>query len=71
MTLDANLNVTGLDVRKIDPDYRDYCPTVYLAPDGTAHVYITDVEQRYGLRPVLMPFSLLEESRDDYGLILR
>ena len=71
MTLDADLNVTGLDVRKIDPDYRDYCPTVYLAPDGTAHVYITDVEQRYGLRPVLMPFSLLEESRDDYGLTLR
>ena len=71
MTLDENLNVTGLDVRKIDPAYRDYSPTVYLAPDGTAHVFISDVEHKYGLRPVLMPFSRLEKSSSNYGLALR
>ena len=69
MTLDAGLNVCGLDVRKIDPAYGDYGPGIYIAGDGTAWVYICDMKKR-GLRPVLIPFPQLEQSKEDYGLAL-
>ena len=71
MTVDADLNVCGLDVRAIDPAYRDYSPSVYLAPDGTAYVFIREPEIRKGLRPALVPFSVLEPYGENLGLALR
>jgi hypothetical protein len=68
LTLDENMNMRSLDVRKIDPAYRDYSPDVYLAQDGTAYVLINDMKNKPTLRPVLIPFSQMEKSRDDYGI---
>lgn len=70
MTLDTGLNVRSLDVRKIDPAYGEYSPAVYFAKDGTAWVFISDRKER-GLRPVLIPFPFLEQSRNNYGLTLQ
>ena len=72
MTLDDGLNMQELDVRKIDPVYDAYGATVYLAQDDTAYVMIYKTENKKGrLRPVLMPFELLDKSKDDHGLTLK
>lgn len=71
MTLDDDLNVAALDVRKIDPAYGDYCPQIYTAPDGTAWVLIRETAGNYGLLPVLIPFSKLKKSKSTYGLSVR
>ena len=70
MALDEDLNVTRLDVRKIDPAYGDYSPVVMVAADGTPYVYIESYSGEY-LYPVLIPFSKLKKSRQTYGLALR
>jgi len=67
MTVDAGMNIRGLDVRNIDPAYHDYSPRFYLAPDGTAYVFICDLNEKPTLHPVLIPFSILEH----YGLSLQ
>ena len=70
MTLDDDLNVVGLDVRKIDPEYGDYAPQIFTAPDGTPWVYITELAGDRGLWPVLIPFDKLKKSSKTYGLRL-
>ena len=70
MTLDEDLNVTRLDVRKIDPAYGDYDPDVLIASDGTPYVYIECYSNR-SLWPVLIPFSKLKKSNKTYGLRLQ
>ena len=50
---------------------RDYCPMVKTAPDGAVYVFICEYEGRKGLKPVLIPFSMLEKSKDDYGMTLQ
>ena len=71
MTLDEDLKVCKLDMRKVDPEYQDYDPRFYMAPDGTAYVIIQDMRDKKKLRPVLIPFSLLEESKETYGVDLQ
>ena len=71
MTMDGEMNLRGLDVRDIDPDYGAYMPGIYAAPDGTAWVLIFRPEAERGPRPVLIPFDLLEKSGDDRGLTLQ
>ena len=71
MTLDEDLNVCKLDMRKVDPEYQDYDPRYSMAPDGTAYVIIEDMRDKKKLRPVLIPFSLLEESKETYGVDLQ
>ncbi len=71
MTVDAGMNVVHLDVRNIDPAYGDYSPRIDLAPDGAAYVFICDMNKKATLHPVLIPFSKLEKSREDYGLTLQ
>ena len=72
MELDEGLNVRALDVRDIDPVYDAYNAAVYPAPDGTAYVMVCKTDNPGGrLRPVLIPFDLLEKSGDDHGLALR
>ena len=69
MEIDEDLNVRGLDVRKIDPDYRCYSPEILIASDGTPYVYIESMSDR-PLWPVLIPFSELKKSGKTYGLRL-
>lgn len=72
MTIDENLKVLDLDVRKIDPVYDAYGSSVYTAPDGTAYVMIYKTENKNSrLRPVLIPFDLLEKSEGSHGLVLQ
>ena len=71
MTLDEDLNVIDLDVRKIDPEYGCYDPMVFTAPDGTAWVYINDLTGKYNLWPVLIPFSMLQKSRNKPGITVK
>ena len=70
MTLDKDLNVLDLDVRKLSAVYRDYSPYMYLAPDGSAWVLIGDLEGKKKTRPMMIPFSELEKNGDDLGLTL-
>ena len=69
MTLDGNMNVSNLDVRKIDPAYGNYNPEIMIAPDGTPYVYIECYSGK-SLRPVLIPFTKLKKSGKSYGLKL-
>ena len=71
MTIDGDMNICDLDVRNIDPVYRDYSPMVKSAPDGAAYVFICEFEGRKGLKPVLIPFSMLEKSKDNYGITFK
>ena len=71
LTLDGNLNVTGIDVRKTDPRYGAYNTRVCLAPDGSAWTFVYDPAEPGRITPQLIPFRLLEEDRDDHGLALR
>ena len=70
MTLDEDLSVKKLEVRKIDPQYGEYDPQIYMAPDGTAYVLINEVVGNAGLPSVLIPFSELKKSSKTYGLTL-
>ena len=70
MEIDENLNVSRLDVRKIDPAYGDYGPEILIASDGTPYVFIQNYTDR-PLWPVLIPFSELEKSKKAYGLKLQ
>jgi hypothetical protein len=40
------MNICDLDIRNIDPVYRDYCPMVKTAPDGAVYVFICEYEGR-------------------------
>ena len=71
LKIDGEMNICDLDIRNIDPVYRDYCPMVKTAPDGAVYVFICEYEGRKGLKPVLIPFSMLEKSKDDYGMTLQ
>ena len=44
---------------------------VKTAPDAAVYVFICEYEGRKGLKPVLIPFSMLEKSKDDYGMTLQ
>ncbi len=70
MTLDKDLKVLDLDVRKLSAVYRDYSPSMYLAPDGSAWVLLGDLEGKKKTRPMMIPFSELEKNGDDLGLTL-
>ena len=70
MTLDRDLNVADLDVRELSAVYRDYSPGMYLAPDGSAWVMIGDLEGKKKTRPMMIPFSELKRSGEDFGLTL-
>ena len=69
MTIDENLNVSQLDVRKIDPDYRNYNPEILIASDGTPYVFVENMSETPRW-PVLIPFSELKKSNKTYGLRL-
>ena len=69
MEIDEDLNVSRLDVRKIDPAYRNYAPEILIASDGTPYVFIENYSDR-PLWPVLIPFSKLKKSNKTYGLRL-
>ena len=69
MEIDENLNVSRLDVRKIDPAYGDYGPCILTASDGTAYVFVESYADRR-LYPVLIPFDKLEKSKKTYGIKL-
>ena len=69
MTLDEEMNVKRLDVRKIDSEYGDYAPEILIASDGTPYVFIECYSGR-SLWPVLIPFSELKKSNKTYGLRL-
>ena len=71
LTLDADLKEYALDVRKTDPEYCEYSPGISMAPDGTAYVIINDTRNKKKLRPVMIPFSMLEESKETHGLEFR
>ena len=71
MTLDDNMNVTALDVRNIDPDYLGCEAKTYLTPDGFPYVYLFDRDHKDRVCPAVIPFSLAEESNDDYGITIR
>ena len=70
MTLDKDLNVLDLDMRKLSAVYRDYSPSMYLAPDGSAWVLLGDLEGKKKTRPMMIPFSELEKSGETFGLTL-
>ena len=71
MTLDEDLNVISLDVRKVDPEYGCYDPMIYTAPDGTAWVYVNKLAGKRSLWPVLIPFSMLKKSKNKPAVTLR
>ena len=58
--------------RKIDPEYGDYSPGIFLAQDGTPWAKIEEVNGEgggwLGLCPVLIPFDKLEKTDKTYGL---
>ena len=68
VTLDENMNETALDVRNIDPDYNGCDADIYLAPDGYPYVFLYNRDHPDAVRPAVVPFSLLDQSTDDYGL---
>ena len=68
MTLDENMNVTALDVRDIDPDYNGCEADIYLAPNGCPWVFLYNREHPDTICPAVVPFFLLDRSRNDYGL---
>ena len=68
MTLDENMNVTALDVRDIDPDYNGCEADIYLAPNGSPWVFLYNREHPDAIRPAAVPFFLLDQSGEDYGL---
>ena len=70
-TREFKMNICDLDIRNIDPVYRDNIPMVKTAPDGAVYVFICECEGRKGLKPVLIPLSMLEKSKDDYGMTLQ
>ena len=74
LTLNSDLQVIRQDIRKIDPEYGDYEPMIYLTPDGTAYVSFCEVRSGdaswQGLSPVMIPFSQLEKTDKTYGLKL-
>ena len=71
MTLDENMNVTGLDVRNIDPDYLG-CEAVFsLTAAGFPYVYLYNRWHPDAVRPVVIPFSQLEPAEENYGLALK
>ena len=69
MTIDEHLNVTHLDVRKLDAAYGDYSPEILIASDGTPYVYIESYSKR-SLWPVLIPFASLKKNGNTCGLKL-
>ena len=71
MTLDADMNVTDLEVRNIDPDYAGCEAEIYLTPGGFPYVYLFNRDKPGKIRPVVIPFSLPEKSSDTLGLILQ
>ena len=72
MTIDDEMHVQNLDIRKIDPVYDAYGAGIYTAQDRTAYVMIYKTDNTNGrLRPVLIPFDLLEKSEDDHSLTLQ
>lgn len=68
VTLDENMNVAALDVRNIDQDYNGCDADIYLAPDGYPYVFLYNRDHPDAVRPAVVPFSRLDQSRDDYGL---
>ena len=68
MTLDENMNVIALDVRDIDPDYNGCEADIYLAPNGYPWVFLYNREHPDTICPAVVPFFLLDRSRNDYGL---
>ena len=71
MGLDEDMNITGLDVRNIDPDYRKCETKIYLTAGGLAYVYLFNRDNPEAIRPALIPFSLMESSSDTHGLTLQ
>ncbi len=71
MTLDENMSVTDLDVRNIDPDYTGYKAAISLTPGGDPYVYLYSPDQQGSVQPAVVPFSVLEKSGNDYGIILK
>ncbi len=71
MTLDEDMNVTGLDVRNIDPDYLGCEAAFSVTAAGFPYVYLYNRWQPDAVCPAVIPFSLLEPADQDYGLILK
>lgn len=71
MTLDAEMNVTNLEVRNIDPDYAGCEAEIRLTPDGYPYVFLFNRNKPQKIRPAVIPFSLAKESSDPLGLTLQ
>ena len=71
MTLDAEMNVTNLEVRSIDPDYAGCEAEIRLTPGGYPYVYLFNRDKPQKIRPAVIPFSLAEKSSDTLGLTLQ
>ena len=71
MTLDDDMNIIALDVRNIDPDYIGCEAKTYLAPDGSPYVYLFNRDHPDRICPAVIPFSLAEQSNDNYGITIQ
>ena len=71
MTLDDDMNIIALDVRNIDPDYIGCEAKTYLAPDGSPYVYLFNRDHPDWICPAVIPFSLAEQSNDNYGITIQ
>ena len=71
MTLDADMKIINLDVRDIDPDYRDCEASVCLTSGGFPYVYLYHGDHPESVQPAVVPFSMLGNCADDYGIILQ
>ena len=73
MTLDGNMNATNVRVWNIDPDYRK-CEAEYdliaLSANGCPWVYLRNRDNPDNPSPAAVPFSALEESDEDWGIVL-
>ncbi len=71
MTLNADMTLMNLDVRDIDPDYKGCEASVCLTPGGFPYVYLYHRDHPESVQPAVVPFSVLERSAEDYGIILQ
>ena len=73
MTLDGNMKATNVRVWNIDPDYRK-CEAEYdliaLSANDCPWVYLRNRDNPDNPSPAAVPFSALEESDEDWGIVL-
>ena len=58
LTVNQRMEIAAQDVRDLSPDYQDYSPAIYLAPDGSPWVFTQDGSLWHN-PPALIPFDRL------------